>query len=654
MRPSFVLLIVLFCCTAFNAQVKQNEIQNSTAKFQTLSDSVNEAWVARYNGPGNDWDEAFAIAIDNNDNVYVTGGSPGQDLTKDYATIKYNSSGVQEWAARYNGSGNAEDEARAIAVDASGNVYVTGYSYGAVSSDYATVKYDSSGTELWAARFNGSANNDDRATSIAVDNYGNVYVTGISTGLITDYDYVTIKYNSAGTEQWTVVYNGPGNFIDYACKVAVDDSGNVYVTGWSANINGFNDFATVKYDTNGVQKWAARYHGPVSESDEACYDMAVDCLENVYVTGGGVGETSGRDYTTIKYNPSGTEAWVAIYNGPDNDFDVAQAIAVDCGGNVYVTGKSAGANTNLDYLTIKYNSSGAEEWASRYDGGANAEDGATAIAIDNSGNIYVTGESMNSSSDFDYATVKYNPSGIEEWVSSYNGPGNGDDWCTGISVNNSGNVFVTGYSFDTNSSYDYATIKYQETFVPVELASFSAEAVENSVVLNWTTSTEINNKGFDIERQVHNKWEKIGFVGGSGTTTETKAYSFTDNNVAAGNFRYRLKQIDLNGSYKYSNEIAVSFNNLPEFSLYQNYPNPFNPETNISFRLGSDSKVILEVYNILGQKVAVPVYNEMAAGEHNIKFDASDLSSGIYFYTLKANSIGGTSRLITKKMILLK
>ncbi len=147
--------------------------------FHNSVSQVNQEWVARYNGPIDSIDEAYSIAVDNSGNVYVTGRSGGIGITKDYATIKYNSSGVQQWVARYNGPGNGRDDAYSIAVDNSGNSYVTGFSTGlGTSYDYATIKYNSAGTQIWVARYNGPGNGNDFAYSIVVDNSGNVYVTG--------------------------------------------------------------------------------------------------------------------------------------------------------------------------------------------------------------------------------------------------------------------------------------------------------------------------------------------------------------------------------------------------------------------------------------------------------------------------------------------
>ena len=256
---------------------------------------VDTAWVRRYNDPGSGSDETFAIAVDNYGNVYVTGTSYGGATAMDYVTIKYYPNGDTAWVRRYNGPGNSGDEAKAIAIDDSGNVYVTGSSYGgATAMDYATIKYHSNGDTTWVRRYNGLGNQDDEAYAITLDDSNNVYITGLSWG------------------------------------------------GWTSN-----DCATIKYLPNGDTAWVRRYNGPGS-LDEA-YAIALDTVGNVYVTG-----ISGWDYVTIKYFPNGDTAWARIYNGPGNDIDEASAIDVDNSGNVYITGLSIGSGTYFDYATIKY------------------------------------------------------------------------------------------------------------------------------------------------------------------------------------------------------------------------------------------------------------------------------------------------------------
>jgi len=210
--------------------------------------SVDTAWVRRYNGPGHGGDGAVAMVVDGSGNVYVTGYSYGSGTSEDYATIKYDPAGNQLWVKRYNGPGNDDDYANAIAVDGSGNIYVTGSSTDSVtSSDYATIKCDPAGNLLWVQRYNGPVDDNDYASAIAVDGSGNVYVTGYSVGSGTSWDYATLKYDPAGNQLWVKTYNDPGNSDDYACAMVVDGSGNVYVTGASYDSGATYDYATIKY-----------------------------------------------------------------------------------------------------------------------------------------------------------------------------------------------------------------------------------------------------------------------------------------------------------------------------------------------------------------------------------------------------------------------
>jgi hypothetical protein len=205
-----------------------------------------------------------------------------------------------------------------------------------------------------------------------------------------------------------------------------------------------------------------------------------------------------------------------------------------------------------------------------------------------------------------------------------------------------------------------------EETIPVELISFTAQRTDAGVELNWKTATETNNSGFEIFRGIYpernrrtqndNEWETIGFVPGFGTTTEPKSYSFIDENVTTGIYKYRLKQIDFDGSFTYSTEIEGEVDFTPkEFVLYQNYPNPFNPSTVISYQLPVISNVTLKVYDILGNEIATLVNEEKQPGVYEVEFGnvgtSRDLSlpSGVYFYQLKTGSFSSI-----KKMVLLK
>ncbi len=188
---------------------------------------------------------------------------------------------------------------------------------------------------------------------------------------------------------------------------------------------------------------------------------------------------------------------------------------------------------------------------------------------------------------------------------------------------------------------------------PVELKSFTATVKGKKVELNWATATEVNNYGFEIQRSAirgqRSEFETIGFVQGHGVSNSTKYYSYIDNPFEKGSYSYRLKQIDLDGAFKYSDAVTVDLGSVTKFALKQNYPNPFNPTTEISFDVPKESRVRLSVYNALGQKVADLLNEKLSAGTHRVKFDGSNLSSGIYFYKMQSNGFTAI-----KKMILMK
>nr|HMQ70866.1 T9SS type A sorting domain-containing protein [Ignavibacteria bacterium] len=190
--------------------------------------------------------------------------------------------------------------------------------------------------------------------------------------------------------------------------------------------------------------------------------------------------------------------------------------------------------------------------------------------------------------------------------------------------------------------------------LPVELSLFSSSVNENDVILNWVTTSELNNSGFDIERSKvnasDNEWLKIGFVKGNGTSSNTNTYEYTDKNVNSGKYNYRLKQIDFNGNFKYYNlseEVTVG---IPgKYSLNQNFPNPFNPETIISYQIPSDHNVLIKIYDISGKEVLTLVNEYEVAGSYEIKFNGSNFASGIYYYQIEAGEFKAT-----KKMLLVK
>lgn len=195
--------------------------------------------------------------------------------------------------------------------------------------------------------------------------------------------------------------------------------------------------------------------------------------------------------------------------------------------------------------------------------------------------------------------------------------------------------------------------------IPVELTSFSSSVADQKITLSWSTATETNNRGFEVERKLNNEWVSAGFVAGKGTTQQISSYSFVDDFSArpfTGTVSYRLKQIDLDGSFTYSNIVSNEVDFMPkEYALYQNYPNPFNPSTNVKFALPFESKVSVSIYNVTGERVEVLFNGNLTAGYHELAFNGAGKATGIYFYTIEAQALNGAKSFKSvKKMVLLK
>lgn len=450
----YLLIILIFLFSVFT-------------NIENLFSQISQQWVSRYNGPANLRESAFSIAVDDSGNVYVSGNSYNTITLYDLIVIKYNSSGVEQWVRKYNGPGNSQDGATALAIDNTGNIVVTGYSYGSgSSSDFVTIKYNANGDSLWLKRYNGASNGFDIANAIAIDASGNICVTGQSFGSTSAADFATIKYKPNGDTLWVKKYSGPGNNQDQTYDIAIDALENVYVTGSSVGTGTQDDYVTIKYNAEGVQQWLQRYN-ITGNVEDFPYSIGVDNNGNVFVTGRSQGVGTSRDYATIKYNTSGVQQWIKRYNGTGNSVDEAYCLALDTSGNIYVSGISGGTGTSGDYATIKYNTDGDSLWIKRYNGPGNGNDGATAMKVDVSGNVYITGNSQGPGTNYDYVTIKYNSNGDSLSVNRYNGPGNNIDFSQGIAVDISGNFYVIGYSVGIGTDYDFATIKYSEQSVKI-------------------------------------------------------------------------------------------------------------------------------------------------------------------------------------------
>ncbi len=549
--------------------------------FDALPSAPAREWTARYNGPAAANDAALAMATDLEGNSYVAGYSLNAGGNADYLVVKYNDAGVKQWTARYNGTGSGADTARAICLDSYGNVYVAGTSKGASGTlDGVAIKYNNAGVQQWAARFNGAASGDDGFNDIECDAAGNVSVTGYTTSLAAGKNFITIRYSTAGVKVWQAGEDGAGHGEDGAHELALDADGNVYVAGYTTNLSGNFDFTTAKYNSSGTRLWKASFNAAASGNDVAT-DLALDPASNVYVAGYSKNAAGNDDYLAIKYNTAGTRLWTARYNnGPAAGEDLANDVAADESGNVYVTGHSKNAGGNLDYATVKYNTAGVQQWAARYNGTGSGDDGANRVLVDGSGNVFVAGYSTGAAgADQDFVAVNYNSAGVKQWVLRLNATANGVDIANDMALDILGNLFMTGSSENAAGNTDFLTVKYSPV---IPTLAFAAPASPAQI---------------------------------AGQTASPAP--------------------------------AI-------FILEQNYPNPFNPTAVISFQLPEDSDVALAIHNMNGQLVKKLFMGEMNAGHHSIMWDAKDdrggrVTSGVYLYVIKAGEFTAQRKLVLMK-----
>lgn len=416
------------------------DITASTADILTVKYDASGAklWESVYNGIGNGYDGGSDIIVDKDGFVYVTGASFGTQIYyahMNMITIKYAPDGSKVWERRYDENSPFYSVGTSLALDDGGNVYVAGlsaydtYDGGPNNAwwsgyDIIVVKYSAAGNRLWKYYFDGTAHGDDSPGGLIVKN-GFVYLTGNIDG--DDHGYGlnlqnigVFKINAVnGQLAWLSRYNSGGR--DFPNGLAVDGGGSVYVTGSSDRLR------------TGTTQW-----------DQYLFD-----------------------YATVKFDANGVQKWVVRYSGTGNGQNYPSSLALDANGDVYITGASAGAGTGLDIATIKYSgATGTQLWVDRYNGTANGDESGGTILVDGAGDVYVSGTSLNSATGQDYSVIKYGPDGTRKLVVLYNGTAGGNDTLSSMALDGNGNILVTGASNDAGGIPRFLTVKYLQDHTP--------------------------------------------------------------------------------------------------------------------------------------------------------------------------------------------
>lgn len=425
-----------------------------------------QSWVINTNGTGNSTDVGVAVKTDPQGNVYVTGTSIGNGTGADILTEKYSPNGHKLWARRYNGSSNAADYPAAMVVDSSSNVYVTGRAtMSANGVNYVTVKYDINGVQQWVKTYNASGG-EDHAHAIALASDGSVYVTGSAGGGAT---CTTIRYEANGTQTWVRQYSTPNNSgVNIGSAVVVKD-GSVYVTGSTYNGNNGDDGLILKLNgVTGAVVWVRTFNGPYGQESNLSFgtypedggsDIAIDANSNILVTGWVTTHIAAGDFDDYGV----TDLIVLKYNSAGTLQWTKQLGGIDTNedGRKIVTASGGDVYVTGAGGTAKLNSAGNILWTKNLHG--------SDVDLDPLGNVYVMRTAQNAT--YDYHIDKYDSTGVFKWSATYNSPAGLADHPYDLHIDTAGNVYITGKSMSNNGGLDnFATVRYvQEPYVQLNL-----------------------------------------------------------------------------------------------------------------------------------------------------------------------------------------
>jgi uncharacterized delta-60 repeat protein len=514
--------------------VVTNEFGSATASARLIiTPQATLAWSSRYNSTNTAHDEPVAAVVDGQGNTYILGQSGAGTVT-----VKFDSSGALAWQRWNVRTSYVSFAATEIALAGDGAVYVAGWVQGPLETEHALtlVKYAPNGDQLWATNY--SREDHARPVDMKVDGAGSVLITAdAGPDRYNPAEILTLKLDADGNLLWTARLDWSPDTQDSPVAMAVDAAGSVYVTGYTVDADSIeyaqvSDYITVKYDAAGVQMWTAEHNGP-GAADDRPSAIAVDGQGNVYVTGSHSHEywvNSGTtvyfdyDYATIKYDTNGQRLWLAVYASAPRQLDEAVDLKVDGAGNVYVVGNSEG-----DLVTVKYNPVGQQQWVSRLDSGVEY-DVASRLALDDMGNIYITGHS----GDYgDILTSRLDPNGSRVWLARFDGrtpasgySGGSYDYPIAIGLDSARNVYVAGSVEAPITSRDFVALRYTVATSPGSPV-ITVPPQNTTVSVGSTASMSVTVTG---DAPLRYQWRRngIALAGETSATLEIPGVTFDD------------------------------------------------------------------------------------------------------------------------------
>lgn len=481
-----------------------------TINSQFLYSQPSIEWVNRFNGSAGRFDIVTTMKLDNNSNAYIYGNANRTGSFSDISAIKYSPSGAVLWEAFFNGYSSQLDECKDAFLDSEGNSYITGF-----TSDtnqvvkIVTIKVNSAGSIMWQKVFLPAAYNQGLGLRITCDNSGNVYTCGSVRRTNGTNSIALLKYSSAGELLGSAYFNKTAQSSETPFSVCTDNAGFVYILASSNAVGGVNDILMLKYNSSLVLRWQNTFSGSAFGNDMPV-KMIYTGDNKLAVTAAVYNSPGSLDYGIYRFDTSSALIMQYFYNGTGNDQDIPYDIACDSANNVYVTGSSRNYDTlgSEDVYTMKIDPTAFLLWEKRYNGTGRGLDYGASITVDKRGNVFVGGTTDKHDFHQQYALLKYSSVGALEWLEEYSVIEYSEDFVYTAIADNRGSVYVTGISFDSTTDYDFATIKYSE---PIGIEHVSTELPGEFMLYQnypnpFNPSTRIK---FDVKEEGRSEKAKI-------------------------------------------------------------------------------------------------------------------------------------------------